>query len=179
MGSYFWIPNPVKLYNFRFNYVKILHLCQNFNIVHRHIIILLVAFCLLSCSKDITRQERFDQDIKEIETYIATKGWTALKSTEGVYYVIDVPGSVEKPTIVDKVTVNYKGTFLDGVAFDANDNIKFPLSDVIQGWQIGIPKFGKGGKGKLIIPSIFAYGESDRIGRANAILSFEIELLDF
>jgi FKBP-type peptidyl-prolyl cis-trans isomerase FkpA len=147
--------------------------------VNRLVLILFIAFSFQSCDKELTRQERLDQEIIEIEAYIVKKGWTAQKTSEGVYYVIEVPGSIDKPSIIDQVTVNYKGTFLDDVIFDEGDNIKFSLSSVIQGWQIGIPKFGKGGKGKLIIPSLFAYEERDIEGRTNAILSFEIELLDF
>jgi FKBP-type peptidyl-prolyl cis-trans isomerase FkpA len=124
-------------------------------------------------------QERFDKEIIEIESYIKTNNLNAQKTVEGIYYVIDEPGGAEKPVITSVLTVAYTGKFLDGVVFDSSQNSSFALYQVIQGWQIGIPKFGKGGKGKLIIPSKFAYGDSERVGRANAILYFDIELKDF
>jgi FKBP-type peptidyl-prolyl cis-trans isomerase FkpA len=45
---------------------------------------------------------------------------------------------------------------------------------------IGIPMFGKGGKGKLIIPSHLAYGDRDQGAiPGGSTLVFEIELVDF
>ena len=41
------------------------------------------------------------------------------------------------------------------VLFDQSTSagISFPLTNVIQGWQEGIPLFSEGGTGKLLIPS--------------------------
>jgi FKBP-type peptidyl-prolyl cis-trans isomerase len=51
---------------------------------------------------------------------------------------------------------------------------------VISGWQEGIPKFQKGGKGKLIIPSNMAYGRQSQPGiPKNSILVFDVALLDW
>ncbi len=139
-----------------------------------------IAILFTSCSgDDLSMQERFDKEVIEIEAYIKTKGWTAQKTVEGIYYVIDEAGSVDKPTIVNVVRVNYAGQFMDGIAFDAGSDVQFSLSSVIQGWQIGIPKFGRGGKGKLIIPSKYAYGDRTINGRSNQILVFDVTLIDY
>lgn len=64
-----------------------------------------------------------------------------------------VPGG--NPALANTVKVEYTGYLLDGTHFDATEvgkPIEFGLSQVILGWQEGIPKFQKGGKGKLIIP---------------------------
>jgi FKBP-type peptidyl-prolyl cis-trans isomerase FkpA len=122
-------------------------------------------YCLLmilvtSCTGDtLSMEEQFEKDITDIEAFIKARGWTAQKTVDGIYYVIDEPGGSEKPVITSTVTVTYFGKFLDQVPFDAGEKIQFGLSQVIQGWQIGIPKFGRGGKGKLIIPSKYAYGD--------------------
>ncbi|MFM2267785.1 MAG: hypothetical protein RL757_1226 [Bacteroidota bacterium] len=127
-----------------------------------------------SCSKS---------DDEKITQFIADKGWTAAKTDEGLYYVIDSSGvGTTYPTLSSTVKVKYKGYLLDGTVFDqsAAAGIEFGLAQVIEGWQIGIPKFKKGGKGKLIIPASLGYG-SRAVGSipSNSVLVFEIELFDF
>lgn len=58
--------------------------------------------------------------------------------------------------------------------------VSFPLQNLIEGWQEGIPKLKKGGKGTFFIPSALGYGPygSGDIP-ANAPLIFEIELVNF
>ena len=81
------------------------------------------------------------------------------------------------------VEVHYRGTLMDGTEFDSSYSrgkpIEFPLANLIQGWQEGIPGMKVGGKRKLTIPYRMAYGE---FGSPPAIppksdLIFEIELL--
>ncbi len=127
-----------------------------------------------SCSKS---------DDEKITQFIADKGWNAAKTNEGLYYVIDSLGvGTTFPTLSSTVKVKYKGYLLDGTVFDqsAAAGIEFGLAQVIEGWQIGIPKFKKGGKGKLIIPASLGYG-SRAVGSipSNSVLVFEIDLFDF
>jgi FKBP-type peptidyl-prolyl cis-trans isomerase FkpA len=93
-----------------------------------------------------------------------------------------VQGTGGNPTINDEVTVFYKGYFLDDSVFDqtSSDPISFPLGNVIKGWQEGIPLFKKGGKGKLFLPSVLAYGSNPPPGfPKNAVMIFDVELVDF
>lgn len=139
-----------------------------------------IIFLLSACGKDeLSVEEQFSTDVKLIETYLSQKGLSAQKTPDGIYYIVDAEGSADKPKITSTVTVSYVGYFLDGQAFDGSDKATFPLYAVIQGWQIGIPKFGKGGKGKLLIPSKYAYGQNSVGGRKNAVLAFDIEVFDF
>ena len=134
---------------------------------------------LVSCGKgDIDPQKQLDKDISIIEDYLQKNNLTAEKTVHGIYYIIEEEGGVEKPKVTNTVKVNYKGYFTDGVEFDSATKATFPLYNVIQGWQIGIPKFGKEGKGKLLIPSKYGYGPSKVMGRENVVLIFDIELLD-
>ncbi len=128
---------------------------------------------------DLTAEEQFAVDTKLIEDYLIAKNLTAEKTPEGIFYIIENEGSAEKPKITNTVVATYKGYFLDGVVFDSGSNVSFPLANVIQGWQKGIPKFGRGGKGKLFIPSKFAYGKSSTPGRASAVLGFDVEVHNF
>ena len=128
---------------------------------------------------DLTAEEQFAVDTKLIEDYLIANNLTAEKTPEGIFYIIETEGSAEKPKITNTVVATYKGYFLDGVVFDSGSNASFPLANVIQGWQKGIPKFGRGGKGKLFIPSKFAYGKSSTPGRASAVLGFDVEVHNF
>ena len=79
------------------------------------------------------------------------KSW--FTSPDGLYYIIDSTGTGTNPTVSSTVTVKYKGYLLDETVFDqSTTGYTIALSNVIAGWQIGIPKFKKGGKGKLLIP---------------------------
>lgn len=82
------------------------------------------------------------------------------------------------------VKIFYRGTLKsDGSEFDGNvgkEPVEFPLSNLIQGWQYGIPGMKVGGKRKLTIPYQMGYGERGSPPKipSKADLVFEIELLD-
>ena len=124
------------------------------------------------------------QNQQEIEDYIQQNGLFAQSTASGLHYVIVDPGSDEKPSITDEVTVHYEGSLIDGQIFDSsyerNRPSTFPLTSVIDGWQEGIPLFGRNGKGVLLIPSKLGYGAFPPPGiPANAVLIFKVEVLDF
>jgi FKBP-type peptidyl-prolyl cis-trans isomerase FkpA len=119
----------------------------------------------------------------KIRAYIAEKGWEAKRDASGVYVVIEDAGEgAERPSLKDEVTLYYKGYFMDGKEFDGTKGtpVVFGLRNLIPGWQIGIPYFGKGGKGKLIVPHKMGYGRND-FGPipGESILVFDIEVLDW
>lgn len=106
-----------------------------------------------------------------------------------LYYIVD-SGGVERPTISSRVTANYTGFFTNGNIFDgttaASGPATFPLANVIEGWQLGVPLIGEGGKIRLLLPSNLAYGTNgncDRFGRCSICpdtdLVFDIELVSF
>ena len=129
-------------------------------------------------------------DAAIIEQYIADNELDATPATEGLYVVIDDPGAGQNPTINSTVRVKYDGKFIElnaqnqlveGDSFDVSSEsgATFPLSNVIRGWQLGIPLFKTGGVGKLIIPSGLAYGASGSGSIApNSVLVFDVELLE-
>ncbi len=90
-------------------------------------------------------------------------------------------GPTPKPT--DTVTVNYKGTLMDGSTFDSSYDrgqpATFVLNQVIPGWTEGVQLMKVGGKTKFYIPSALGYGDKGagaQIG-PNAPLIFEVELI--
>lgn len=90
-------------------------------------------------------------------------------------------GAVCQPNAT--VNVHYRGTLTNGTEFDSSYGrgrpIEFPLRNLIQGWQEGIPGMKVGGKRKLTIPWPMAYGERGAPPTIppKADLIFEIELL--
>jgi FKBP-type peptidyl-prolyl cis-trans isomerase FklB len=123
---------------------------------------------------------------KEGETFLAAnKSKDGVKTTaSGLQYKVLKAGSGPQPTASSTVTVNYKGTTLDGKEFDSNagrDPISFPLRGVIPGWTEGLQLMNAGAKYQFFIPYNLAYGEAGsppKIG-PNATLIFEVELLSF
>jgi FKBP-type peptidyl-prolyl cis-trans isomerase len=102
---------------------------------------------------------------------------------DGLQYQVITAGTGATPTADSTVTVNYKGTFLDGKEFDSSDRTGHPLQiqadRVIHGWTEALTKMKVGAKWKLFIPSDLAYGERGNRGiPPNATLIFEVELLD-
>ncbi len=93
-------------------------------------------------------------------------------------------GQGKEAQVGSKITVNYRGTLLDGTEFDSSYKRGEPFSfvlgqgQVIQGWEKGILGMKEGGKRKLIIPPSLGYG-SQQIGTIppNSVLVFEVELL--
>ena len=135
-------------------------------------------FIVGGCNKEST----VDED-KAIQDYLTANDLTAEKTAEGLYYIITKEGTGDRANITSTVTVHYRGYLLDGSVFDSSydraEKSTVPLANVIEGWQLGIPKLKEGGSGKLLIPSKLAYGESGRsnsIIGANEPLVFDIEL---
>lgn len=144
--------------------------------MQRILLLVMVVLGLNACKKD-----QFDIDQEIIASYVADNNLAAEKTTSGLWYVIEDPGSGDSPTLLDEVSVHYKGYLTDGTIFDQTGSqpAQFPLANVIQGWQEGIPLFKEGGKGLLLIPSSLGYGNRS-VGDipANSVLIFEVELIE-
>jgi len=97
----------------------------------------------------------------------------------GLQYKAITPGTGKKPTAADTVTVNYRGTLIDGAEFDSSyargRPATFPLNGVIPGWTEGVQLMQEGGKSQLVIPPALAYGDKGEL--AGQVLIFEIELI--
>lgn len=119
------------------------------------------------------------------EAFLAENGKKdGVKTTaSGLQYTIEKEGDGVAPTAADKVTVNYKGTLLNGETFDSSYDrgqpVTFPLANVIPGWTEGLQLMKAGGKAKFWIPASLAYGERGAGGKIgpNETLVFEVELI--
>jgi FKBP-type peptidyl-prolyl cis-trans isomerase FkpA len=148
--------------------------------------IFFLGLLFVSCNREpiLSPEEQLAKDIGIIEQYLADNNLVAEKLESGLHYIILDEGRVdEKPGPQDQVEVKYKGYFTSGEVFDQTDGdrtIQFYLSQVIKGWQQAVPLLNRGGKGLFFIPSGLAYGNNPPSGiPANAVLIFEIELIDF
>lgn len=141
--------------------------------------ILFTFVIVYSCTKEKDYESINDKSIQE---YLVKKGLTAQKTESGLYYLITVPGSSQKPDLNSEVTVHYKGYLIDDSVFESSYSGSaptFPLSGVIAGWREGLQLYGKGGKGTLFIPSKLAYGSTAMPGiPANSVLIFDIHLIN-
>lgn len=124
---------------------------------------------------------------KQIESYLTQNGLTAVKTAAGMYLIMQTEGKGKQPVDGNTVKVNYTGKLLSGEQFDSSldpgrEPLEFQIGtgSVIKGWDVGIPYFKEGGKGKLYIPSTLAYGERGSGSRIppNSTLVFDIELLE-
>jgi FKBP-type peptidyl-prolyl cis-trans isomerase FklB len=134
------------------------------------------------------QQKRAEMGLKskaEGEAFLAANknqpGVTVLP--DGLQYLVITNGSGAIPTASDTVTVNYKGTLIDGTEFDSSykrgQPASFQVGGVIRGWTEALEKMTVGSKWKLFIPSNLAYGEQGQRGiPPNSVLIFEVELLD-
>ena len=102
----------------------------------------------------------------------------------GLQYKVIKAGTGKKPKADDTVTVNYRGTLINGTEFDSSykrgQPATFPVSGgIIPGWTEALQLMGEGAKWQLFIPSNLAYGERGTSGMIgpNATLIFEIELV--
>jgi FKBP-type peptidyl-prolyl cis-trans isomerase FklB len=100
-------------------------------------------------------------------------------TASGLQYRVVEPGNGKTPEPADQVTVNYKGTLIDGTEFDSsysrNEPTSFTLDGVIPGWTEGLQLVKEGGKIKLFVPPDLAYGDSGPL--AGRVLIFDVELL--
>lgn len=139
-----------------------------------------------------TIAQEVEQIVKEIEvnpspsTQSADINVTITPMQEVNELIIEdlVEGTGDKAVSGKKVSVNYKGTLINGTQFDSSYdrgqpfNFTLGAGQVIEGWDQGVAGMKVGGKRKLTIPPKLGYGSRD-MGTIppNSVLIFEVELL--
>ncbi|GGY72212.1 hypothetical protein GCM10011613_16460 [Cellvibrio zantedeschiae] len=110
---------------------------------------------------------------------IIKPGVIALDS--GVQYKFVKKGTGKAPKLKDTVTVNYRGTLLDGTEFDSSykrgKTDSFKLSDMIAGFGQAMTQVPDGSQVIIYIPTRLAYAEKGAEGiPPYAAVIFEVEL---
>lgn len=128
------------------------------------------------------REKLSDEDLEFVEKNFPD----AKKTSTGIRYIIQNPGTGEVVRPGDMVSLIYAGRFLNGTIFDQNTNREHPFSfrvgrnQVIDGWDQFMQQMRKGERCIVIIPPELGYGmrgSPPRIPR-DSTLVFLIELLD-
>jgi FKBP-type peptidyl-prolyl cis-trans isomerase FklB len=138
-------------------------------------------------SKEITEKQKSmaDKSAADGEKFLAeNKKKDGVKTTaSGLQYKVLKEGNGAQPKDTDTVTVNYRGTLIDGTEFDSSykrgEPATFPVNGVIKGWTEALQLMKTGSKYQLFIPAGLAYGER-AMGpdiTPNSSLIFEVELI--
>lgn len=131
------------------------------------------------------------KELKVLDEYVAKNKLTVTKTKNGAYVVIENPGDQSMKADSGYVaSVMYKGYLADGKVFDTNMDtskgktepydVHVGVPGVIEGWEEGLPYFGKGGKGKILVPAMLGYGPQPQGADIPAYsnLIFDIEVVN-
>jgi FKBP-type peptidyl-prolyl cis-trans isomerase FkpA len=125
-----------------------------------------------------------DANHRAAAKFLAENGKKAdvVTTASGLQYKVLTAGSGDAPKSSDEVTVNYRGTLLDGTEFDSSYSrgqpAKFAVSQVIPGWTEALQLMKTGAKYQLFVPPQLAYDLRARPGiPPGSMLIFDIELL--
>ena len=147
-------------------------------------ILLLAVSTIISCKKNAScptvTYAAPASEVTALKAYLDANSISAIADSRGFFYTISNAGSSGKPTTCNTVTVSYTGRLTSGTVFDSGNGVSFPLSNLILGWQEGIPLIGAGGSIILYLPPSLAYGASGSGPiPPNANLIFAIDLAGF
>jgi FKBP-type peptidyl-prolyl cis-trans isomerase FkpA len=122
-------------------------------------------------------------EIASLQAYLTKNNITnATQDARGFFYTIVNPGSGPAPLLSSTILFKYVGKLEDGTEFDRNrepGGLRFPLGQLIPGWQLGIPLIRKGGSVKLYLPPTLGYGCNPQSGiPAGSNLIFNVDLVD-
>jgi FKBP-type peptidyl-prolyl cis-trans isomerase FklB len=103
------------------------------------------------------------------------------KTAEFQYRVI-TNGTGPMPKTNDTVTVNYRGTLINGKEFDSSykrgQPAKFGLNRVVRGWTEALSMMKTGSKWEVFLPPELAYGDQPQQAiEPGSTLIFEVELV--
>jgi len=131
-----------------------------------------------------TRTHEAEPNHAAAVTFLAENGKKKdiVTTASGLQYKVITPGSGGSPEPGDMVTVNYRGTLLNGTEFDSSAKhggpATFPSNGVIPGWQEALKLMKPGSKYQLFIPPKLAYDlESPPTIPPGSLLIFDVELV--
>jgi len=131
------------------------------------------------------KSQRAQENLERSRAFLAANAEKEGVKTlsNGLQYKELKPGEGKTPTATSKVTVNYRGTLIDGSEFASSyaqgRPSEFLVKKVIPGWREALPLMKEGAKWELYIPPELAYGKRSPQNRIppNSALIYEVELL--
>lgn len=152
---------------------------------------IVTAFQMQMRSEQAEKQRAKLKEMSETNTRVGTAFMMKNKNMPGVItlpsgmqYKIIKAGTGDKPKADDIVTVNYRGTHLDGSEFDSSFKRGKPMeraaNQLIPGWTEALQLMPVGSEWQLFIPPTLAYGDRGSPPTINPgeTLIFDVELLD-
>lgn len=117
--------------------------------------------------------------ISEIEKKFAG----AVKTDDGIYYIVKKEGSGAKTGKGKNVAVHYTGYFIDGSVFDSSEGrgpfeFSTAAGQMIPGFDVMVQDMRLGEKRTIVLPPSMAYGSAGAGGviPGNAYIAFDVEL---
>jgi FKBP-type peptidyl-prolyl cis-trans isomerase FklB len=148
---------------------------------------------VLTAYQQEMRHRALENNLKQGEAFLATNKkndgvkihpvTTPDGTTAELQYKVLTEGTGAMPGSNDTVTVNYRGTLIDGTEFDSSAKrgqpAQFPVTGVIRGWTEALKLMKVGSKWQLFLPASLAYGDRGTPGiEPGSTLIFEVELLN-
>lgn len=121
------------------------------------------------------------ENLAKGEAWLASKAQEegVIKTESGLLYKVINKGNGEFPTRDSKITMNYRGTLIDGTEFDKSEGAKGVVSGFIPGFTEALLLMDEGAKYEVYIPANLGYGALVQGGiPSNSTLIFELELTD-
>ena len=131
------------------------------------------------------REQRVQHNLGQSQAFLAEnakkEGVVTLDS--GLQYRVIQAGEGKSPQATDSVSVNYRGSLIDGTEFDSSYQLgkpaTFQLKKVIKGWREALPLMKEGARWELYIPPQLAYGKRSPRNTIppNSTLIYQVELI--
>ena len=131
------------------------------------------------------REQRVQHNLEQSQAFLAEnakkEGVVTLDS--GLQYRVIHAGEGKTPQATGSVTVNYRGSLIDGTEFDSSYElgkpVTFQLKKVIKGWREALPLMKEGARWELYIPPQLAYGKRTPRNTIppNSALIYQVELI--
>ncbi len=109
-------------------------------------------------------ENRDIEEQRKLKLYLKSVSPEPVPLDSGAYYLLISEGNGALPQMGNRISIHYKGTFLDGRVFDSTYSLS-PLDftygekdQVIRGIEKALHLMKAGGKAKIILPSQLAYG---------------------
>jgi len=131
------------------------------------------------------RAQRVQHNLEQSQAFLAenAKKEGVVTLASGLQYKVIQAGEGKSPQATNSVTVNYRGTLVDGTEFANSAELGKPatyqMKKVIKGWREALLLMKEGNKWVLYIPPQLAYGKRGLRNRIppNSALIYEVELL--
>lgn len=140
----------------------------------------------LQTSREDLRKRLAEENRKKAAAFLEeNKTKPGILTTEsGLQYKVLNEGTGPTPGSNDILTVNYRGSLLDGAEFDSsykrNQPWMAPANRGVKGWSEALHKMKQGDKWQLFLPPDLAYGDTPPPGAPippGSAIIFEVELV--